>query len=210
MTMGIFSKLFGSSSDIEKQLEEHYVPIFKTMMNMPPSQAKSTFRHLLKQGKEAALEQGTLNLPQNFGDILLERESHDEKLKAVLAKKRADGVRDEDIRWWGNMYELERQMMIQVDTLSRFALFLKLTKEDGFSEDEATRKVRKSFPMFGVPDDTSETTDEDRPLPYELKDRINIYIEKMSQTNSEQFKKEIERSSTFNAFIRKEVKKGNI
>lgn len=208
--MGFFSNLFGSSSNIERQLEEQYVPMLEMTMKMLPSQAKKTFRDLLKQAKEAALEQGTLNLPQNFGDMLLEKEAFDEKLKAALTKKRNEGVRDEDIRWWGNMHELERQIMIQIDTLNRYSLYLKLREEEGLSEVKAMKKVRKYFPMFGVPDDTSQTTEEERPLPYELKDRINIYIEKRSKTNPEQFKKEIEESTTFNALIRREIKKSNV
>lgn len=46
--MGIFSKLFGSSSDIEKQLEVVYVPMFQTTKGMTLTQAKSTFRGLIK------------------------------------------------------------------------------------------------------------------------------------------------------------------
>lgn len=209
MIMGIFSNLLGSSSNIEKQLEAQYVPMFETMMNMSPSQAKNTFRGLFKQAKEAALAQGTLNLPQNFGDMLLERESYDEELKAVLAKKRKEGVRDEDIRWWGNMHELERKMMIQVDTWTAFSKYL-FNIEQGMSVEDSLKEHRKIKPFYGDPDDTSHTTGEDRPLPYELKDRVNIYIEKRALRDREKFKKDIEKSSSFNALIREEIKKVNI
>ena len=63
---------------------------------------------------------------------------------------------------------------------------------------------------MGNPDDTAHTTKDDRPLPYELKDRINIYVEKRRQSDPNKFRKEIEQSSTFNALVRKEIKKGNI
>jgi hypothetical protein len=42
--VGLFSKLFGSSSDIEKQLEELYIPIFQKTMGMSLDQAKNFFR----------------------------------------------------------------------------------------------------------------------------------------------------------------------
>lgn len=207
--MGIFSKLFGSSSDIKKQLEALYVPMFQTMMGMTLTQAKSTFRDLIKKAKKESLKEGTSKFHQNFGDILLEKESTNSHFKSMLAKKRNQYVRDEDIRWWWNMHDLERRMMIEVDNLSGFALFLKL-KEDGLNEDEAGKRVKKSRPIFGDPGDTSTSTGEDRPLPFELKNRINIYMQKRSQTDPEKFKNEIAESSSFNALIRKEIKNGKV
>jgi hypothetical protein len=72
------------------------------------------------------------------------------------------------------------------------------------------KKVEKSLPIYGDPDDTSHKTGDDRPLPDELKNRINIYIEKRVRDNPEKYKNEIEESSTFNALIRKEIKAGNL
>lgn len=197
-------------SGIVKQLEEIYIPIFQTMMGMSSSQAKNFFWDTLEQVKEESLKEGTFNLPQNFGDILLQKEATDEKTKATLAKKRKEGVIDEDIRWWWNMHDFERRMMLKVDDMSRLALFMKLIEEDGLSEDEASKRVKRSHPIFGDPDDIAHTTGEDRPLPYELKDIINIYVEQRGQTDTEQFKKDIEESSSFNALVRKEIKRGNI
>jgi len=48
------------------------------------------------------------------------------------------------------------------------------------------------------------------PLPFELKDRINIYIEKRAKSDPEKYKKDIESSSTFNALVRKEIQGGHI
>ena len=201
--MGIFLKLFNSSSDIEKQLEDQYVSVFQ-MMGMSLSQAKSTFRDMLKLAKDEAQAEGTLNLPQNLGDILLGKKS------AMLEKRRKEGARDEDIRWWWNRHELDRKMMIKFDDISKLGLFKKLLEENHLSDEEAMKEVRKWFPDYGDPEDTTYTAGDDRPLPFELKDRINIYIQKRSQTDPDQYKREIEESSSFNALIRKEIKKGNI
>jgi hypothetical protein len=203
------SNPFRASSTIEKQLEEQYVPMFQAMMGMSSSEARNTFHDMLKQAKEESQDEGTSNLPQNFGDLLLERESTTEKTKSILAKKRAEEVRDKDVRWWWNMHDIERRIMLKVDELYRMALFMKLI-EEALDEEQAAERVRKSFPIFGDPDDTTHSTGEDRPLPYELKDRINIYIEKRSLVEPEKFKKEIEASSSVNSFIRKELSKGNI
>ena len=208
--MGIFSRLFGTSSDIEKQLEDIYVPMFQETRGMSLPRAKSTFRDLLEKAKKDIREEGVSDLPENFGDVLLEKESTDEQIRSFLAKKRKEGVKDQDIRWWWNTHNLERGMIYQVDALDRFALFLKLTEEDGLSSDDAAKRVRKFHPIYGDPDDTTAAIGEDRPLPPELKDRINRYCMKRGQTDPEKLKKDIEESLTFNALMRKEIKKGNI
>ena len=108
------------------------------------------------------------------------------------------------------MHDLERRILLKVDDVSIHSLFTKLREQDGLSEDEAAKGMRKGYPLFGDPDDTSHATGEDRPLPYELKNRINIFVQKRLQKDPEKFKKEIKESSTFNALVREEVKKGNL
>jgi hypothetical protein len=206
--MGIFSKLFGSSSNIEKQLERQYVPVLQ-MMGMPMSQAKSTFHSLLTKAKQEARSEGTLSLPLNLGDILLEKDAAGKK-SPMLEKKRREGVRDEDIRWWMNRHELDRQMMAKIDDMFKLALFTKLREADGLSDVDATTQVKKTFPIFGDPDDTSTADGDDRPLPFELKDRVNIYIEKRSGSDPEQYTEDIKKSSSYNALIRQELRKGNV
>jgi len=174
------------------------------------SEAQNIVRDLLKLAKEECQQEDTLkNLPQNFGNILLERESTVEEIKSMLAKRRKEGVRDEDIRWWWNKHPLERKMMLKVDDVIKLSEFTRIQKEEGLNEEEAAKKVRKFHVIYGEPDDTTHTVGDDRPLPEELKDRIDIYIEKQT-TNQEKYKKEIEESSTLNALLRKEIKKGNI
>ncbi len=197
------------SSDIEKQLEDYYVSVFQTD-GMSSSEAQNTVRDLLKLAKEECQKEDTLNLPQNFGDILLEKESTDEKIKSMLAKRRKEGVRDEDIRWWWNMHPLERKMMLKFDDVIKYSSYKRLRDEEDFNEEEAAKEVRKFHVIYGDLDDTTHTIGDDRPLQEELKDRINIYIIKKSTTDKEKYKKEIEGSSTLNALLRKEIKKGNI
>ena len=184
--------------------------MFQSMMGMSSSQAKTIFRDLLKQAKQESLRERTSNLSQNFGDTLLKKEPFDPKIKTMLAKKRTEGVQDADIRWWWNIHDLERRMMLKVSEWTQFSLFIKLKDEDHLGEEEAVKKVRKHHPFYGDPDDTSHTTGDDRPLPHELILRVNTYVVERTKINPEQFKKEIESSSTLNALIRKEIRKGNI
>lgn len=201
--------LFSTTSPIEKHLEEIYVPMFQGMMGIDASQAKKQFRDIITQIKEEQKQEGTTNLPKNLGDDFLEREKTDEKTRVKFEKKRRDGVKDEDIRWWYNMDDMERRMLLKVDDLTRMAMFMQFL-QNGKNEKEAATEIRRYHPMYGDPDDTTHTKGDDRPLPYELKDRINIYIEKRAKKDPDKYKKEIENSSTFNSLIRREVKAGNI
>jgi hypothetical protein len=101
-------------------------------------------------------------------------------------------------------------MMLKFDDVNKLSVFARIRKEEGLNEEEAAKEVRKFHVIYGDPDDTTHTVGDDRPLPEELKDRINIYIIKKSTTDREKYKKEIEGSSTLNALLRKEIKKGNI
>jgi polyhydroxyalkanoate synthesis regulator phasin len=201
--MGIFSKLFGASTDIEKMLENLYVIACQEQMQMSASEARSTVRDMLNQAKEESVKESTSKLPRNFGDIILEQESTNAETKSMLAKKRREGVRDENIRWWWNMYDLERRMMVAFDQIMKQPVYIKFTERDGLSEKAALEKLDKHFPIWGDPEDTTHHTGEDRPLPIELKGRIDIYVEKRMRTDPEGFKKAMENSSSLNALIRK-------
>ena len=100
-------------------------------------------------------------------------------------------------------------MMIKDDDLTGLTVFLH-HREEGKSEEEAAAAVRKFHPIYGVPDDTTHTTGDDRPLPFELKDRVNIYVQNSAMGDRDAFKRELEASSTFNSVVRKEISAGKI
>ncbi len=196
--------------DVEKELEESYVTLLQTVLLLPPSQAKSLVGEMLRQVKEESLREGTSNLPRNFGQVLLQKEATDKDTQLMLGKRRREGVKDDDIRWWWDMGDLERRMMQKVDDYFKSALYIKCRGDDGLNEEEAAEHVRKFQAIYGDPDDTSHTSGDDRPLPDELKDRVNKYIERRSQSDPEKCKADIEKSSTFNALVRVEIRRGNL
>ncbi len=198
------------TSALEKHLRDQYLPIFQKMMGMSLGRAKRTFKDLYKKVTEEAKKEDTLNLPPDLGDRLLKRESEDKKVRELLVKKSGEGVRDEDIRWWWNMHDLERRMISKVDEVFIYALFLKFTKEDGLTPEEANKKVWEIRPMFGNPTDTSYAKGKDRPLPDELRQRVNAYMTKRARKDPEGLKREVEKCSSFNAFIRKEIQAGRL
>jgi hypothetical protein len=199
-------RLFHGYNEIEKKLLEMYSKMF-TEMGLP--EARKMAKELLDAAIEESKREVTYNLPPNFGDMLLEKEKTDEKIRKMLEKKRKEGVRDEDIGWWWNMNDVERRMMIKVDEFFLPSAHIKL-REEGKTSDEAAAQVRKTHPIYGDPEDTTHGSGDDRPLPFELKDRVNIYIQKRFLNDREKFGKDIDSSSTFNALVRREIRAGNL
>jgi hypothetical protein len=194
----------------DQQLENTYINLLQTVLDMPSSEAKKTAGDMLEQARLESRREGTANLPQNLGDKFLESEATDETVKSFLGKKRAEGVKDDDIRWWWNMDDMERRMVMKFDAMYMRIQLLKLSRESGLKEPEAMRMLRKNLPVFSITDDVSGPNSEDRPLPYELMDKANGYIAMISQDAPEKLQKEIANSSSMNAFIRKAIKKGDI
>ncbi|MFH1337057.1 MAG: hypothetical protein ABII96_11115 [Candidatus Zixiibacteriota bacterium] len=141
---------------------------------------------------------------------MLEQEFTKEEMKSRLAIKRKEGVRDEDIRWWWNMHDLERRMMVAFDSIMKMWAYNAYKETDGLSEKDALKKLNKHFPIWGDPEDITHFTGDDRPLPIELKERVNRYVEKRMRTDPEGFKKAMESSSNLNALIRKLITRGQI
>jgi len=194
-------------SDIEKKLEPQYVSFFRETMNMPEEVARGIFKAFAKEQKEAAHREGTDRFPESFGDILLQREQTDDKVRNAFATKRADGVTDEDITLWWNMHDLERRLICKVDEMNRILLFEKLVKDSGMTEKEAARMVARRFPIYGDPEHLVLDAADDRPLPFELKWRVNRYITERTQADPDEFQEEVEATTSLNALLRKAMRK---
>jgi hypothetical protein len=197
-------------AETEKQLELQYVSFFQESMGMPEEVARGIFKAFAEDQKEAARREGTDRLPEFFGEILLEREQTDEKVRDAFAPKRAEGVSDEDIALWWNMHDLERRMICRVDEMNRILLFEKLVQGSGVTEPEAARMVAKRFPVYGDPDHLVLETDDDRPLPFELKWRVNRYITERTKADPDGFREEAEASTSLNALLRRAVRQSEL
>jgi hypothetical protein len=209
--MGLFSR----SPSIEQQLKEVYVPMLM-QSGMPISQANEVFSVWLSQAKEESKKENSDNLPQNFGDLLLQKEATVPNIKSKLAKLRREGVTDDDVRTWWNLPDLDRRVRIKYDENSIMAVVIDQLDKMGATKetmdesmDKAEAHARKYFPVWGDPDNyTKLFSGDDRPLPAELKFRINLWLQ-MRQADPN-FKEELERSTTFNALVRREIAKGNL
>lgn len=214
--MGFFN--FSKYNDTEKTMLDLYTHNL-SMSGIPPSEAKKLTEGMLDQAIEQSKKEGTYDFPQNLGDIILGEADTDnltikkvaEDIRQKLPRKKEEGVRDKDVRWWWNLNDVERRMMLAQDLAAKSTgMLAALEKGIATSPDEAIAIVIKIHPEYGNPDDTTHSSGDDRPLPYELKDRVNIYIQKRAGKNSDEYKREMELSSSFNALIRKEIRNGNL
>jgi len=197
-------------TEIEKRLEPQYISYFQESMSMPEEVAREMFKTLTEEQKEAAHREGTDRFPEFFGHILLEREQTDEKVRNAFAPKRAEGVTDEDIALWWNMHDLERRMICKVDEMNRILLFEKLVQGSGVTDSEAARMVAKRFPVYGDPDHLVLDNEDDRPLPFELKWRVNQYITERTKADPEKFQKEVEATTSLNALLRRAIRRSEL
>ena len=207
--MGTSTEVYEPESDLERKLEAQYVHSLH-LMGLPTPEARRAFWQFLNEIKEESLKTGAATLPKDFGDRLLEREPLDHRVKALLEKKRAEGVKDYDIRWWWNMSHLERALMAKLDELNRHLLLRQFIEEDDLSPEEATKKLRTYDPLFGEADEAQTGSPDDQPLPYELKERVRSYVQRRSILDAAALTRDIEDSSSFNHLVRKELKRGNL
>ena len=97
---------------IIRHLEEVYVPMFQKLFRESYEEAKASFDGLIEKAK-------TVSQQKKFSDInansLLNLAKTNPKIGAELDWKTQEGVREEDFRWWWDMPDLERQLLILID-----------------------------------------------------------------------------------------------
>ena len=190
----------------------------------PEHEAETLAREMLDNCIAEAKADGAYDSPPGLGDLILGIREAPSPKYAQLAERqrrriprlREEGVTDDDIRSWWNLPDIESRMTIAADNNAHIALVMHEISEGRAYDSENTDAVamamvavRKTFPLYGDPDDTRNTTGDDRPLPYELKDRVNRYIERRA-VNLRSYKSDIDASSTFNALVRREIRLGNL
>jgi len=110
--MGLFN--FSKYNDTEKALLDQYSQMM-SIMGMSSAEAKKMAGGMLDQAIEESKKEGTYYLPQNLGDIIFGDAGSDnptikkiaESIRQKLPKKKAEGVKDEDVKWWWNLNDIE-------------------------------------------------------------------------------------------------------
>lgn len=193
---------------IERELLQLYSQMFSQLpIGWTLEQARKEVKKAIKAYEIQAKKERTDDLRKNFGNWILKAyELRIPNAMRIVEKARKEGANDEDIRKYWNLHDLQRRMVVWSENVFRYSTFL-AAREEGLSPDEAIIKQRKMFPMYGNPEDTRHTSGDDRPLPHELRGRVDVYREKHE---AEIIQKKVSKYSSYNAFIRAEIKKGNL
>lgn len=197
---------------LQKELFQIYLQSFLSI-GLSKRQATHIVKNMLSWAKETSLKQKTYMIPPNFGDYIVSGNLKDfPGIIDNIEFARSEGATDDDIRQWWNMNDLERYMIIANDNHFNMVKILEGI-ESGKEKIEAIEDIKKYTPIYGPPPkNISKSKGKDEPLPYELKDRINKYIEEYNIKNpsGEELKKKWKSYSSFNVLIRDEIKKGNL
>ena len=193
--MGFFSKIFNGRSELEIQLEKLTIDGLLSM-GMSESEAKQMSKNLIADVQQELKD--SPDLPVNFGDYLLENESVNEKISNMLSDRRKLGVSDQEIREWWNKSPLERGVIRKTDEMFHMTVFM-WAREQGMSPEEASAHVKKSLPMFSE-------SDLDNYLPYEWKEKVNVFITEYVVANKERSQAEARQFNTLNEYLLSKIR----
>lgn len=96
-------------SNIDKFLEDFYLLAYGSL-------GRKGIKEAIVQCKLESKQEGTDNLPDNFGDFLIEQaKGNNEKYLKIVNNAILGGANDDDIRQWWKLNDLERRMMLWED-----------------------------------------------------------------------------------------------
>lgn len=197
---------------LENDLKIFYSKLLQINFAFSQKDADLSALKLIEKAKKESEKGTTKDTPKNFGDTVLNLERiGDVNVCLNLQELRNEGVTDEDIRKWWNISDLERQCVRQFSDFQNLTMYLKVKEEENLNDPAIiVKKARKFCPIFGRPVDTEHTLGVDRPIPYELGERVFRYMRKKFPALIFQYPDELVFSSSCNAFLRNEIKKGNL
>jgi hypothetical protein len=190
---------------LQYQLEADPDGLARTFLDMYMVAVKECGEHVIRQGYDLSR--------RNFGDEMLALEPTSDKREPfmiMLAKKRADGVRDEDIRDWWNNHPIVPALRIRIHTAEIDFNVMRLTRRHGLTPEQAQMAFMRRFPVFGNPDGSDWATGDDRLLFVELSSRVYAYYSARTREDPEALEQDINRSSSFNALVRREMRTGRL
>lgn len=218
--MGFVNDLLGDArmAVIKKRSSAVGVQFFQGM-GLSQAEAVDSFNQLLEQCREEAIQEGFTRECFNQGDSLLDLETRkDPEACRFLNLRRKEGVRDEDIKDWWNLDEIERKLLDKIDAIQWGAMLKHTSAENRL---EATEQIGKYLPIYRPPVEptTTQTSilspellsiiEEEKPLPPELRFRVKEYIGRRSD-DMPSFQRDIARYQCMNALVRDEIRNGNL
>lgn len=130
---------------------------------------------------------------------------HPEYLDAL----RAEGVRDADIAWYWGLGRHVRFFLQALDNLDQRTLFLGVYMTTG-DEDAAKASVQRHLACYSRDFLAEEWgTQDDRRLPWELRDRVDVWIARWSRDPAG-YRRQLDLATTFNAAVRENIRFGHL
>lgn len=173
--MWLLKKLFGSAVTKKGcELERTYINLL-IVSGFSKEDAKPIVRRAIQECISRGRIEGTLNLPNNFGNLLLQHAYQGvEFAENIVAFAKSEGASDEDILKWWNMHDLDRRMMTWNDDVYRLGIY-KSHRENGLAEEDALWEIKRDFVLYGTYLER-DRDDYNRPMPNELRERIGLFI----------------------------------
>lgn len=128
-----------------------------------------------------------------------------------------EGVTDDDIKWWWNLDDVERNKIMQFNNQQVIGAHYNFHKTLGLSAEDLLRKVYQTMIVYGTfplqPDHIQAMSElgfsaNDYQLPWELSARTGKYV--MELATKRILEEEVKGFSTRNAFLRHKIKNGEI
>ena len=143
------------------------------------------------------------------GDRLLaEARKGDPAAMRIVTKAQSEGATELDIREWWNFSQKQRQAVLDSEDVFRLAAYMAATK-DGKDSEAAAAEVRRMYPMYGDPADETHTSGDDRPLPHELRGRVDRFRKKHGGAAIRTWM-ERDGFTNYNAFLRQRILRGEL
>ena len=170
-----------------------YSMLFQSIGMMSADDAAQYAEQRLRKAISESKASGFYWYPDNLGDIVLSgHEPRDtglfqivELLRAVMPIERLDGMTDEDFSEYWNQPDVARGMRIVAMNIPRAAMFVETVEtgeypslEDAYAAGHA--RVRLSHARYAHPARDELSTDQYRPLPFEIESRVMKFL--MAQT----------------------------
>lgn len=207
-------------TELEQSLVNKYSALYQQYKNLTPEEAADLATTLVKEAKKESLANHTYYLPTNLGDLVLQNTSPSDPdtqktydlIQQRLPRLRNEGVTDKDIKWWWNFSQIERSMIIKNDEAEHYNFYVTqlLKTQTQFPKKESAQNAaqaitNKRFPIY-TQDHKDYFISPDDPLPYELKDRVDAFMDHASRfSDFQQTLQQIQTFSTFNAFVRQQI-----
>lgn len=209
---------------VERRMKNEHAAAMASI-GMPAETANAAFQATLEMAKEYMAKDGSAALPEGFGDMIVDGASTfpnafaaqvAANLRDGMVDKIFDGVTTDDFRQWWNRHPLERAYDMAGDQIFVVMDFKKFWGESSETEEEvltayAMARVAKHWPIYSASKTKQVPAPEgdDRFLPSELKNRVNIGRQKLIKAKPDV--DAIARDfNTFNAWVRDQIRAGNI